>query len=122
MNIVTNTTNAQLVNIAAVSDEVMMASALSRVSVKPVILTTSYPGSFLYAKTRRKDPGRGWSRGSQILGAELKIHLGRGGRGARVSCLKMLRLKLINLCVFALFLLHKYIEEIGYAHHYNDLE
>ena len=65
-------------------------------------LTTSYPGSFLYAKTRRKDPGRGWSRGSQILGAELKIHLGRGGRRARVSCLKMLRLKLINLCVFAI--------------------
>ena len=84
--------------------------------------STSYPGSFLYAKTRRKDPDRGWSRGPQILGAELKIHLKMGGRGARVSCLKMLRLKLINLCVLALFLLHKYIEEIGYAHHYNDLE
>ena len=58
----------------------------------------------------------------RILDGKLQLILGRGGRGARVSCLKMLRLKLMNLCVFELFLLHKYIEKIGYAHHYNDLE
>ena len=32
----------------------------------------------------RKDPGRSWSRGSQILGAKLKLYLGRGGRGVRL--------------------------------------
>ena len=26
------------------------------------IMATSFPGSFLNAKTRRKDPGRSWSR------------------------------------------------------------
>ena len=43
---------------------------------------TSYPGSFLYAKTRRKDPGCGWSRVTQILRDKLKFVLGWGGRGA----------------------------------------
>ena len=28
------------------------------------INATSYPGSLLYMKTRRRDPGAGWSRGS----------------------------------------------------------
>ena len=59
---------------------------------------------FLHAKTRRKDPGRSWSRATQILGGKLQLILGRGGGGARVSCLKMLRLKLMNLCVSALCL------------------
>ena len=40
---------------------------------------TSYPGSFLYAKTRRKDPGCGVT---QILRDKLKFVLGWGGRGA----------------------------------------
>jgi hypothetical protein len=42
----------------------------------------------------RKDPGRSWSRGSQILGAKLKLYLGRGGRGVR-----LLRLENCNFCV-----------------------
>ena len=42
----------------------------------------------------RKDPGRSWSRGSQILGAKLKLYLGRGGRGVR-----LLRLENYNFCV-----------------------
>ena len=46
------------------------------------------------------------------LGGKLQLILGRGGRGVRVSCLKMLGLKLMNLCISALFLRHKYIEEI----------
>ena len=29
---------------------------------------TSFPGFFLYARTRRKNPGSGWSRVSQVLG------------------------------------------------------
>ena len=33
------------------------------------IVATSFPGSLLYARTRRRDPGCGWSRGTQILGA-----------------------------------------------------
>ena len=33
----------------------------------------------------RKDRGRSWSRGSQILGAKLKLYLGRGGRGVRLE-------------------------------------
>ena len=44
--------------------------------------STSYPGSLLYAKTRRKDPGCGWSRVTQILCDKLKFVLGWGGRGA----------------------------------------
>ena len=39
----------------------------------------------------RKDPGRSWSRATQILGGKLKKHLGRGGR--------VLRLENYNLCV-----------------------
>ena len=35
-----------------------------------------------------KDPGRGWSRGSQILGAKFQFTLLRGGRGVYWSCLK----------------------------------
>ena len=38
----------------------------------------------------RKDPGRSWSRATQILGGKLKKHLGRGGR--------VLRLENYNLC------------------------
>ena len=38
----------------------------------------------------RKDPGRSWSRATQILGDKLKKHLGRGGR--------VLRLENYNLC------------------------
>ena len=38
----------------------------------------------------RKDPGRSWSRATQILGGKLKQHLGRGGR--------VLRLENYNLC------------------------
>ena len=54
---------------------------------------TSYPSSFLYAKTRRKDPGWSWSRESPNSGDKSKCHLGRGGKGACVSCLKVLRFK-----------------------------
>ena len=35
------------------------------------------PRLFLWG---RKDPGRSWSRATQILGGKLKKHLGRGGR------------------------------------------
>ena len=35
------------------------------------IQPTSYPGSFF-----GKDPGSGWSRGSHILGAKLKLYYG----------------------------------------------
>ena len=42
----------------------------------------------------RKDLGRSWSRGSHILGAKLKLYLGRGGRG-----LRLLRLENYNFCV-----------------------
>ena len=33
----------------------------------------------------RKDPGRSWSRATQILGGKLKKHLGRGGRVLRLE-------------------------------------
>ena len=72
---------------------------------------TSFPVPFLCENAEE----RPWSElvtCHQILGGKLQLTLGRGGRGARVSCLKMLQLKLMNLCVFALFLLHKYIKEI----------
>jgi hypothetical protein len=58
------------------------------------LVPTSYPGSFHYAPRWRKDPGNSWSRGSQILGAKLKLYLGRGGRGVR-----LFRLENYNLCV-----------------------
>ena len=61
---------------------------------------TSFPGSFLYAKTRRKDPGRGWARVPQILRGKFKTYPGRGGKGAFVSCWKMLRLKMHELMCF----------------------
>jgi hypothetical protein len=54
-------------------------------------LKTSFPGSSLF---RREDPGNSWSGGSQILGAKLKLYLGRGGRRVR-----FLRLEIYNLCV-----------------------
>ena len=38
----------------------------------------------------RKDPGRSWSRATQILVNKMKKHLGRGGR--------VLRLENYNLC------------------------
>ena len=37
-------------------------------------MATSFPGSSLLW---RRDPGRSWSRGSQILDAKLKLYLGR---------------------------------------------
>ena len=52
------------------------------------------PRTQALSSMRRKDPGRGWSRGSQILGAKLKFRQGRGSRG--VYCLY---LKNCN-CVF----------------------
>ena len=52
------------------------------------------PRTQALSSMRRKDPGRGWSRGSQILGAKLKFCQGRSGRG--VYCLY---LKNCN-CVF----------------------
>ena len=42
--------------------------------------------SYIYGK----DPGRSWSRATQILGGKLKKHLRRGGR--------VLRLENYNLC------------------------
>ena len=59
---------------------------------KIINITRSYmlnlvPGLFLRG---RKDPGRSWSRATQILGGKLKKHLGRGGR--------VLRLENYNLC------------------------
>jgi hypothetical protein len=41
-----------------------------------------------------KDPGNSWTRGSQILGAKLKLYLGRGGRGVSLFYLEN-----YNLCV-----------------------
>ena len=58
------------------------------------LTTILLPGSFLYAKTRRKDPGGSWSRATQIMSSKLELMSGRGGRGTCVSCLKMLRLKI----------------------------
>jgi hypothetical protein len=52
---------------------------------------TSFSGSSLFS---RKDPGNSWSRGSQILGAKLKLYLGRGGRGVNLFYLEN-----YNLCV-----------------------
>ena len=43
------------------------------------------PRTQALSSIRRKDPGWGWSRGSQILGAKLKFCQGSGGRG--VYCL-----------------------------------
>jgi hypothetical protein len=54
---------------------------------------TSFPGSSLFL---RKDPGRGWSRVTQILG-KLKLFSGRGSRGA-VCCVW----KIAILCVIVL--------------------
>jgi hypothetical protein len=53
--------------------------------------TTSFPGSSLFS---RKDPGNSWLCDSQILGAKLKLYLGRGGRGVCLLCLEN-----YNLCV-----------------------
>ena len=78
----------------------------------------SFPGSLLYASTRWKNPGRSWSRATQILGGKLALISGRGGRGECVSCLKMLRLKIHELMCFCI---DRCIEEIGYTHHCNDL-
>jgi hypothetical protein len=52
--------------------------------------TTLFPGSSLL----KKDPGNSWSRGSQILGAKLKLFLGRGGKGVHLLCFEN-----YNLCV-----------------------
>ena len=52
-----------------------------------VIKANLVPRLFL---RERKDPGRSWSRATQILGGKLKQHLGRGGR--------VLRLENYNLC------------------------
>ena len=52
-----------------------------------VVLANLVPRLFLRG---RKDPGRSWSRATQILGGKLKQHLGRGGR--------VLRLENYNLC------------------------
>ena len=41
----------------------------------------------------------------RFVGDKLELISGKGGRGARVSCLKMFGLKFMNVCVFALFLL-----------------
>ena len=54
-------------------------------------LATSFPGSSLFL---RKDPGRGWSRVTQILRGKLKLISGRGSRGA-VCCVW----KIAILCV-----------------------
>ena len=51
----------------------------------PRIIATSFPGSSLFS---RKDPGNSWSRGSQILGAKLKL----GGRGVSLFVLGKLQL------------------------------
>ena len=55
----------------------------------------------------RKDPGRSWSRGSQILGAKLKLYLGRGGRR-----LRLLRLENYNFCVIVPGIKFKFATEI----------
>ena len=48
----------------------------------------------------RKDPGRSWSRATQILGGKLKKHLGRGGR--------VLRFEIYNLCAYFLTIKFKF--------------
>ena len=48
--------------------------------------TTSFPGSFLYAKTRRKDPGWSWSRVTRISRGKFELISGRGAR--EVACRK----------------------------------
>ena len=48
----------------------------------------------------RKDPGRSWSRATQILGGKLKKHLGRGGR--------VLRFEIYNLCAYLLTIKFKF--------------
>ena len=59
--------------------------------LKTARISTSFQGSSLFS---RKDPGKSWSRGSQILGAKLKLYLGRGGRGVSLFYLEN-----YNLCV-----------------------
>ena len=63
-------------------------------SVKNFRYATSFPGSSLFL---RKDPGRGWSRVTQILRGKLKLISGRGSRGA-VCCVW----KIAILCVIVL--------------------
>ena len=60
-------------------------------TVPSSMLATSFPGYSLFS---RKNSGDSWSRGSQILGAKLKLYLGRGDR--RVS---LFYLENYNLCV-----------------------
>ena len=57
-------------------------NSIIEIEIREKLKRTSYPGSFLYTKTRRKDPGCGWSRVTQILRDKLKFDLGRSGRGA----------------------------------------
>ena len=47
---------------------------------------TSFPGSFILGK---KDPGSGWSRGSQKVGGDKKT---AGGRSEQVAILSFLNL------------------------------
>jgi hypothetical protein len=48
---------------------VVLVSAMADTATSP----TSFPGSSLLL---RKDPGWGWSRGTQILRAKIKLSLG----------------------------------------------
>ena len=50
--------------------------------MKHLVLSTSFPGSFILGK---KDPGSGWSRASQKVGGDKKNAGGRGKQVANLS-------------------------------------
>ena len=61
---------------------------LKRLQIQPRAQGITFAHSLL-----RKYPGAGWSRGSQILGAEINCYLGRGGRS------DMLRIEIVSVFV-----------------------
>ena len=65
-----------------------------------VFHSSSQPRTQALSSMRRKDPGRGWSRGSQILGAKLKFCQGRSGRGVCCLYLRIAILFLIRTIKF----------------------
>ena len=62
------------------------------------------PRSQALRSCKGEDPGRSWSRVTRISRDKFEIYRGRGGRGACVSCLKMLGLEIRELvCVLHCF-------------------
>ena len=83
--------------------------------------TTLFPGSPLLWRRR---PWSGWSRVTRISRDKFQIYCGRGGRGACVSCLKMLRLEIRELVCFCFVFATRILRRNRYAHPHlcNDIE